>query len=132
VGAAVVRDAWTLSQKRKGTQVLRQTQPGTGAEGCRMTRLASSRTGENLPYGMNQGGAGTVGTTCWPFAMMPERADTAEAIALNRRASALLDHLIYFGLILAVFVIRMCGSLAYPNLLSDDCRNLTVGEVVSQ
>ena len=47
VGTAAVRDAWTLSQKRKGTQVLRQTKPGTASEGCRMTRLASSRTGEN-------------------------------------------------------------------------------------
>ena len=44
MGTAVVRDAWTLSQKRKGTQVLRQTQPETASEGCRMTRLASSRT----------------------------------------------------------------------------------------
>jgi hypothetical protein len=58
VGTAVVRDAWTLSQKRRGPQVLHQTQPGTVAEGRRMTRLASSRTGENPPYGMIRGGGG--------------------------------------------------------------------------
>ena len=28
---------------------------GTAPEECRMTRLASSRSGENPPYGMNQG-----------------------------------------------------------------------------
>jgi hypothetical protein len=72
-------------------QVLSQTKPVTASEGCRMTRLASSRTGENSPYGMNRGGGGTVITTCWPFATMLERADTAEAIGLNQHASALLD-----------------------------------------
>jgi len=72
-------------------RVLRQTKPGTAPEGRRMTRLASSRTGENPPCGMNRGGGGTVGTICWPFATMLERADTAEAIGLNQRASALLD-----------------------------------------
>ena len=45
MGTAVVPDAWTLSQKRRGPQVLHQTQPETASEGCRMTRLASSRTG---------------------------------------------------------------------------------------
>jgi hypothetical protein len=45
VGTAAVRDAWTLSQKRKGRQVLRQTKPVTASEGRRTTRLASSRTG---------------------------------------------------------------------------------------
>ena len=42
MGTAVIRHAWTLSQKRKGTQVLRQTKPETVSEGRRMTRLASS------------------------------------------------------------------------------------------
>jgi hypothetical protein len=59
--AAGVRDAWTLSQKRKEPQVLRQTKPGTVSEGRTTTRLASSRTGENPPYGMNRGGGGPVG-----------------------------------------------------------------------
>src|SRR5882724_11833215 len=39
-------------------QVLRQTKPGRVSEGRRMTRLASSRIGENPPYGMNRGGGG--------------------------------------------------------------------------
>jgi len=84
VGTAVVRDAWTLSRKRQGLQVLRQTPPGRVSEGRRMTRLASSRTGENSPYGMISGGGGDVGRTWWPFATMLERADTLEAIDLNR------------------------------------------------
>ena len=40
---------------------------------------------------MNRGGGGDEGKTWWPFATMLERADTAEAIGLNQRASALLD-----------------------------------------
>ena len=45
---------------------------------------ASNRIGENSLYGMIRGGGGTVGTTCWPFATMLERADTSEAIGLNQ------------------------------------------------
>jgi hypothetical protein len=45
----------------KGTQAPRQTQPGTAAEGRGATRLASSRTGENPPYGMIRGGGGNEG-----------------------------------------------------------------------
>jgi hypothetical protein len=45
----------------KGTQAPRQTQPGTVAEGREATRLASSRTGENPPYGMIRGGGGNEG-----------------------------------------------------------------------
>ncbi len=62
----------------------RQTQPGKVAEGRRRTRLASSRTVENPPYGMNRGGGGNVGRTRGLFATMLERADTQEAIGLNR------------------------------------------------
>ena len=68
----------------KGTQAPRQTQPGTVAEGRGATRLASSRTGENPPYGMTRGGGGNEGRIWWPFATMLERADTAEAIGLNQ------------------------------------------------
>ena len=64
-------------------QVLRQTKPGRVSEGRRMTRLASSRTGENPPYGMNRGGGGNDGRTRGLFATMLERADTKEAIGLN-------------------------------------------------
>lgn len=54
-----------------------------------MTRLASSRTGENLPCGMNRGGGGNIGMTRGLFATMPERADTKEAIGLNSDAPPL-------------------------------------------
>jgi hypothetical protein len=64
-------------------QVRRQTKPGRVSEGRRMTRLASSRTGENPPYGMNRGGGGNDGRTRGLFATMLERADTKEAIGLN-------------------------------------------------
>ena len=40
--------------------------------------------GENSPYGMNRGGGGNVGRTRGPFATMLERAETQEAIDLNR------------------------------------------------
>ena len=65
-------------------QLLRQTKPGRDSEGRRRTRLASSRTGANPPYGMNRGGGGNEGKTWWPFATMLERAETREAIGLNR------------------------------------------------
>ena len=65
-------------------QLLRQTKPRRVSEGRGRTRLASSRTGENPPYGMNRGGGGNEGKTWWPFATMPERAETQEAIGLNR------------------------------------------------
>jgi hypothetical protein len=65
-------------------QLLRQTKLARVSEGCRRTGLASNRTGENPPSGMNRGGGGNVGRTWWPFATMPERADTTEAIGLNR------------------------------------------------
>ena len=39
---------------------------------------------ENPPYGMNRGGGGKVGRTRGLFATMLERADTKEAIGLNR------------------------------------------------
>ena len=39
-------------------QLLRQTKPRKVSEGRRRTRLTSSRTGENSPYGMNRGGGG--------------------------------------------------------------------------
>jgi hypothetical protein len=70
-------------------QVLRQTQPGRVSEGRRRTRLASNRTGENPPYGMNRGGGGNIGMTRGLFATMPERADTPEAIGLNSDAPPL-------------------------------------------
>jgi len=57
-------------------QLLRQTKPRRVSEGRRKTRLASSRTGENPPYGMNRGGGGNVGMTRGLFVTMPERADT--------------------------------------------------------
>ena len=79
---------WPETDER---QLQCQTKPGRASEGRRRTRLASSRTGENPPYGMNRGGGGNEGKTWWPFATMLERADTAEAIGLNSRASALLD-----------------------------------------
>ncbi len=60
-------------------QVLRQTKP----------RLASSRTGENPPYGMNGGGGGNIGMTRGLFATMLERADPQEAIGLNSDAPQL-------------------------------------------
>ena len=65
-------------------QLRGQTKPGRVSEGRRMTRLASSRTGENPPSGMNRGGGGNEGKTCWPFATMLGRADTQEAIRLNQ------------------------------------------------
>ena len=65
-------------------QFLRQTKPRRVSEGRRRTRLASSRTGENPPYGMNRGGGGNEGMTRGLFATMLERADTKEAIGLNR------------------------------------------------
>jgi hypothetical protein len=65
-------------------QLRRQTKPGRVSEGRRRTRLASRRTGENPPYGMNRGGGGNEGKTWWPFATMLGRADTQEAIGLNR------------------------------------------------
>jgi hypothetical protein len=81
------RRSGRLDKKRPETgerQLLRQTKPGWVSEGRRRTRLASSRTGENPPYGMNRGGGGNVGMTRWLFATMLERADTPEAIGLNR------------------------------------------------
>jgi hypothetical protein len=72
---------WPETDER---QLLRQTKPRRVSEGRRRTRLASSRTGENPPYGMNRGGGGNEGKTWWPFATMPERAETQEAIGLNR------------------------------------------------
>ena len=62
----------------------RQTQPRKATEGRWRPRLASNRTGENPPYGMNRGGRGTVGRTRGLFATMLERADTTQAIGLNR------------------------------------------------
>ena len=41
---------WPETDER---QLLRQTKPRKDSEGRRRTRLASSRTGENPPYGMN-------------------------------------------------------------------------------
>ena len=76
-----------LDTKWPGTgerQLRCQTKPGRVSEGRRMTRLASSGTGENPPYGMNRGGGGNEGKTWWPFATMLGRADTQEAIGLNR------------------------------------------------
>ena len=76
-----------LDTKRPETderQLLRQTEPGRVSEGRRRTRLASNRSGEDPPYGMNRGGGGNVGRTWWPVATMLERAETAEAIGLNR------------------------------------------------
>jgi hypothetical protein len=67
----------------KGTQAPRQTPPGMAAEGRGATRLASNRTGENPPYGMNRGGGGNVGMAWRLFATMLERADTTEAVGLN-------------------------------------------------
>jgi hypothetical protein len=64
---------WPETDER---QLLRQTKPRRVSEGRRRTRLASSRTGENPPYGMNRGGGGNVGMTRGLFATMPERADT--------------------------------------------------------
>jgi hypothetical protein len=64
-------------------QVLRQTQPRQVSEGRRMARLASSRTGEKPPYGMNRAGGGNIGMTRGLFATMPERADTQEALGLK-------------------------------------------------
>ena len=64
---------WPETDER---QLLRQTKPRRASEGRRRTRLASSRTGENPPYGMNRGGGGNVGMTRGLFATMPERADT--------------------------------------------------------
>ena len=72
---------WPETDER---QLLRQTKPRKVSEGRRRTRLASSRTGENPPYGMNRGGGGNVGMTRGLFATMLERADTKEAIGLNR------------------------------------------------
>jgi hypothetical protein len=72
---------WPETDER---QLLRQTKPRRVSEGRGRTRLASSRTGENPPYGMNRGGGGNEGKTWWPFATMPERAETQEAIGLNR------------------------------------------------
>jgi len=54
------------------------------AEGARVSRHASNRTGENPPYGMIRGGGGNVGTIWQPFATMLERADTMEVADLNR------------------------------------------------
>src|ERR1019366_5452834 len=76
-----------LDTKWPGTderQLLRQTKPRKVSEGRSRTRLASSRTGENPPYGMNRGGGGNFGMTRGLFATMLERADTKEAIGLNR------------------------------------------------
>ena len=50
---------------------------------------ASNRTGENSPSGMIRGGGGNDGKTRWPFATLLERADTSEAIGLNRVAPPL-------------------------------------------
>jgi hypothetical protein len=72
---------WPETDER---QLLRQTKPRRVWEGRRRTRLASSRTGENPPYGMNRGGGGNVGMTRGLFATMLERADTKETIGLNR------------------------------------------------
>ena len=77
---------WPETDER---QLLRQTKPRKVSEGRRRTRLASSRTGENPPYGMNRGGGGNIGMTQWLFATMPERADTQEAIGLNSDAPPL-------------------------------------------
>ena len=72
---------WPETDER---QLLRRTKPRRVSAGRRRTRLASSRTGENPPYGMNRGGGGNVGMTRGLFATMLERADTKEAIGLNR------------------------------------------------
>jgi hypothetical protein len=77
---------WPETDER---QLLRQTQPGRASEGRGRTRLASSRTGENPPYGMNRGGGGNIGMTRGLFATMPERADTQEAFGLNSDAPPL-------------------------------------------
>src|ERR1019366_916871 len=76
-----------LDTKWPGTderQLLRQTKPRKVSEGRRRTRLASSRTGENPPYGMNRGGGGNFGMTRGLFATMLERTDTKKAMGLNR------------------------------------------------
>jgi len=70
-------------------QLLRQTQPGRASKGRARTSLASSRTGENPPYGMNRGGGGNIGMTLGLLATMPETADAQEAIGLNSDAPPL-------------------------------------------
>ena len=45
---------------------------------------APHNTGENPPYGMNGGGGANIGMTRGLFATQLERADTQEAIGLNR------------------------------------------------
>ena len=45
--------------------------------------------GKNSPSGMIRGGGGNDGRMRWPFATMLERADTMEAISLNRVAPPL-------------------------------------------
>jgi hypothetical protein len=47
---------------------------------------ASNRTGENSLSGMIRGDGGNDGRTRWPFATTLQRADTSEAIGLNRAA----------------------------------------------
>src|ERR1019366_1807806 len=76
-----------LDTKWPGTderQLLRQTKPRKVSEVPRRKWVFSSRTGENPPYGMNRGGGGNFGMTRGLFATMLERADTKEAIGLNR------------------------------------------------
>ena len=83
MGTAVVRDARTLSRKREGPQVLRQTPPGRVTEGRRMTRLASNRTGGNSLHGMIRGGGGNKSMAWCPFATKSERVDILEGTGLH-------------------------------------------------
>jgi hypothetical protein len=84
VGAAAVPDAWIRNgQKRvNGSSGVKRSldgfRKGAGGQGWLPAGY------ENPPYGMNRGGGGNEGKTWWPFATMLGRADTQEAIGLNR------------------------------------------------
>jgi hypothetical protein len=74
-------------------QLLRQTKPRKVSEGRRRTRLTSSRTGENSPYGMNRGGGGNEVDGLMTFCHDARKGRNIGSHWPNQvRASALLDH----------------------------------------
>ena len=88
---AAVREAITRTFPRKraveGSETSSPDRAGDARSMVRTdtwTRLTSSRTGGNAPYGMKRRGGGNDGIARGLFATMLERADIKEALGLNR------------------------------------------------